>query len=277
MNIPSAASLSDQIPANLKTVSVARRHNVFIAHAVPALRVLERLSALPPAITLDTLPVNGESCAFLLTILRFNDDFHYTPLPLPNLSFWQLDFGVLVRRENLESRAREAGFFVVQSFSGTRAAWVLGRALANTSSFATFNVIMRGVANDAYAPLIADIHPESASPNNALSTQIAVRQTTTTDLKTPFVNTEKMTDFLLRRPTTFSALSVGQKFSSVKSDTVLSPVLPGEIAPVGGEIGEMRLGVWEKLGLLNAAQTHQPYAIFIQPESKTVLQTPTFL
>lgn len=274
MNIPSAASLSDQIPAHLKTVSVVRRHNVFIAHAVPTLRVLERLPALPPSITLDTLPVNGETCAFLLTTLRFNDDFHYTPLALPNLSFWSLDFAVLVRHQSVESAARKTGSLVVQSFVGTRAAWVLRRALAGESAFANFNVVMRGTPSETYAPLIADIHPENGAP----ATQIAVREETVLPLRAPFVSTSKMTDFLLHRPTSFSALSVAHKFMSANSTSdAAANVAAGALASVGGEITELRLGVWEKMGLLDARETREPYAILIQPESKTVLQSPALL
>ncbi len=274
MTIPSAASLSDQIPTNLKTVSVARRHNVFIAHAVPALRVLERLPALPPSITLDTLPVNGETCAFLMTMLRFNDDFHYTPLPLPNLSFWSLDFAVLVRRERAEGQARETGNLVIKSFLGTRAAWVLRHALAGESAFAHFNVVMRGTTGETYAPLIADIHPDNGTP----TTQIAVRQEAAIPLQSPFVSAAKMTEFLLHRPTSFSALSVGHKFVGLQSQSNdIINVLAGELASVGGEVSELKLGVWEKMGLVNTNELRQPYAILIQPESKTVLQSPALL
>lgn len=278
MNIPSLPSfdfstLSDKISPDLKTVSVVRRHTIIISHAVETNRVLEKLPTLPPSLSLDVLPIGGQSRAFLQTVLSFNDDFHYTPLKVPNLGFWQLDFGVLVRRQNSETAVRESGRFVLQSFLGTRAAWVLGRALAGEADFADFNVILRGSPDDTYSPIIADVHPAG----DAASTQIAVRGKKETTLQAPFVNSEKMQDFLARRPFSFGALSLGDKFVSLKSESETSSVLNGEIAPVGGEIGEMRLAFWEELGLLNATQTRAPYAISIVPESKTVLQTPTLL
>ncbi len=279
MNIPAlpsldAKSLSAKIPPDMKTMSVTRRHNVVISHAVAANRVLESLPALPPSLVLDTLPIGGQSCAFLQTVLSFNDNFRYTPLPIPNLDFWQLDFGVLVRRQNSETATRENGRFIVQSLLGTQAAWVLNRALAGERDFANFNVILRAAPNDDYATLIADIHPTQPEMP---PTQIAVRSQNRTTLQAPFVNREKMSDFLLRRAWTFGALSLGDKFVASKSEGESASFVAAEIAPVGGEIGEMRLGMWEKLGLLDATQTRAPYDISILPETKIVLQTPMFL
>lgn len=277
MNIPSfstfGTSLNDKIPSDMKTISVVRRHNVVITHAVPAHRVLDAVPALPHALKLDVLPFNGESCAFLQTILRFNDDLHYTPLPLPNLDFWQIEFGVLVRRATSEPTARQSGFFVLESFCATRAAWVLGRALAGEARFAQFNIVMRQSLSGAYEPLIADVQPE----NGLLKTQIAVRETEDSSPRAPFVNREKMTDFLMQRPFQFSALSVGQKFVAVQNQSDHSIVAPGELVPVGAEVPELKLGFWETLGILQPNQLRVPYDISIQAERKTVLQSPGFL
>lgn len=267
------ASLGDKIPADLKTMSVVRRHNVFISHALPAHRVLDIVPTMPPELQLDTLPISGESCAFLQTVLRFNDDLHYTPLALPNLSFWQLEFGVLVRR-TMQGATRQSGFFALESFCATRAAWVLGRALAGAAHFADFNVILRGSEDDAYATFIADMKPE----NPALATQIAVRQTNEIAVRAPFVNAEKRNRFFTERPTSLGALSVAQKFGAVQNVvTGSSEVLNAEIAPVGGEIGELRLGFWETLGILKPDELRAPFAMSLVAEIKTVLQSPTFL
>jgi hypothetical protein len=49
--------------------------------------------------------------------------------------------------------------------------------------------------------------------------------------------------------------------------------------PVGssGEIKEARLGVWEKLGLLNAREMRRAYALLIQPEAAVTLSSPAVL
>lgn len=280
MNIPSLSAfpnlpkLGEKIPDNMKTVSVTRRHVVAVSHAVSADRVLKALPALHPSLSLDTLKIGGESCAILQTIISLNDNFHYTPLPIPNLDFWQLDFGVLVRRQASETAAREPGTFIVQSFLGTRSAWCVQRAVASEADYADFNVIMRASSTEAYSPLIADVHPTDGTP----STQMAVRNAGELTLQAPFANRSKMTEFLSARSTTYSKTSVGEKFVALKSDFALAlNPLPGEFAPVGGEIREARFGLWEKLNLLNASEMRCPFAILIQPEIKTVLQAPTLL
>src|SRR5215210_52837 len=72
-SLPSIPSLTD-IPENLKTMTVTLRHFLIVSHAVPADRVR---SLVPAGLTLDTIKVQGETCAILQATCFFNDNFHY--------------------------------------------------------------------------------------------------------------------------------------------------------------------------------------------------------
>lgn len=270
-------ALTGKIPADMKTISVERRHILTITHAVPQHRVLERLPQLPPHLALDTLKVAGESCALLQSVLVFNDNFRYTPLPMPKLDFWQLDFRVLVHETTPQttppeptSSTRSIGAWSYQTLVGTRVAWALQRAVAGEATFADFNVIVRGPAGHEYAAYIADI-----VLNGDATTQLAVRATDEKPFAAPFVNWTKMTEFLLARPRAWSRFSVGEKIGALTLQAASVDPIAAEFMPVGGEIREARFGLWESSGVLNAGEMRQPFSILLQPHSPTTLVAPS--
>lgn len=260
--------LTGKIPDNMKTVSVERRHILTITHAVPSQHVLAKLPALPANLALDTLKIAGENCALLQSVLMLNDNFRYTPLPMPSLDFWQLDFRVLVR-EN-ESSTRTRGAWNYQTFVGTRVAWALGRAVAGEATYADFNVIVRGAPGHEYAALIADIVID-----NQATTQFAISATDDKSFAAPFANWSKMTEFLVERPRAWSRFSVGEKVGSMTLEQPTSNPMAVQFMPVGGEIREARFSLWESSGLMSASDMRRPFSVLLQPHLSVVLSSPT--
>lgn len=276
LNLPSSFpksldELTGKIPDNMKTVSVERRHILTITHAVPAPRVLEKLPALPANLALDTLKINGENCALVQSVLMLNDNFRYTPLPMPNLDFWQLDFRVLVREnETSSTRSSVRGAWNYQTFVGTRVAWALGRAIAGEATYADFNVIVRGAPGHEYAALIADIVID-----NQATTQFAVSAIDDKPFAAPFANWTKMTEFLIERPRIWSRFSVGEKVGSMTLEQPTSNPMAVQFMPVGGEIREARFALWESTGLMSASDMRRPFSVLLQPHLSVVLSSPT--
>lgn len=286
--------LSEKIPDNMKTMTTTLRHLLLVSHAVPA----DRVSAIMPAgFDLDTIKVGGQSCAILQMVLGFNDNFHYTPLAMPHLDFWQATYRVLTRQPMLGGQPasgqvrREPGAYVFKTFLGTRAAWAVQRAVASGAQYADFNVIMRGdMGRGEYALYMADVQssdgassggasPGGASPGGASAggappTQIAVRTTDERAPAPPFASWEKMTDFLTRRPNSYQQLSVGENIAALPVEHAAMNPVAAQLMPVGGEVKEARLGVWEKMNLLSAAEMRRPYSILIQPEIVVTIHAP---
>jgi hypothetical protein len=264
-------------------MTVTLRHFLIVSHAVPADRVR---SLVPAGLTLDTIKVQGETCAILQATCFFNDNFHYTPLPKPSLDFWQTTYRVLTRQPAQKAAAQsgpavpgpataspatarpDPGAFFFQTYLGTRASWGAQRAVASEADYADFNVIMRG----EYATYVADVKPTDDTP----PMQIAVRARARRDQRpvAPFVDWDKMTYFLTYRPNAYYQLSVGENLGVLTVEHEVMHPIAAEIAPVGAEIPEVRFGVWEKLGLLTAAEMPRPFAVLIQPEIKFVTQAP---
>ncbi|HEX8550018.1 MAG TPA: hypothetical protein VF681_00545 [Abditibacteriaceae bacterium] len=269
-----------QIPEEMKTISVTLRHFLILSHAVPASRVRD---LVPPQFALDTIKVNGETCAIAQTCVMFNDNLHYTPLPKPALDFWSANFRILTRaplREDTVGAAApgarmnrsDAGAWVVRSFLGARAAWAVQRAVAADAQYADFNVITRG----DYNAFFIDIVPEDAG----MTTQIAVRASAAQNPSPPFASWDKMTEFLTRRPNGYYDMTAIAGKENMGILTLENPPLQprsAEVIPVGGEVRESKLGVWEKLAVLGAGEMRQPFSILIQPEVAVVIQPPKLL
>ncbi len=293
MNMPSMPNLSSlpdllagKIPDEVKTTTVTQRHVLIVSHAVPVSRLQGHL---PAGFSLDTIKIAGEARAILQMVCCFNDNFHYTPLPIPRLDFWQMTLRVLTRQPRAATpppaaveqpatttttppaSTREPGAYVFRTFLGTRAAWVLQRAVASQSEYADFNVITRGaVERGEYAPFVADIVPGDETP----PTQIAVRSLDARVAQPPFVSWEKMAHFLTHRPVSFQKLSVGDGIVAMTAEHPDCNPVMGEFVPVGGEVREARFGVWEKMGVMNGAEMRSPFSILIQPEIVVTAQAP---
>jgi len=305
MNIP---NLSDfKIPGlppaeEMKTMTVTLRHFLIASWAVPATRVR---ALVPDHFALDTLKVGGETCAILQTTCFFNDNFHYTPLPRPSLDFWQSTYRVLTRsplREDTMHAAtpghamlrHDPGAWFFHTHLGTRASWVIQRAVAADAEYADFNIITREANNGAdYHQYIVDITPPAAPANatvavqspqnstqNASPTQIAVRSVNEKTPVAPFADWNKMVHFLTFRLNGYyqmSSLTGGENIGVLSVEHQLMQPIAAELVPIGGEVREARLGLWEKLGLMSQDEMRRPFALLIQPEIVFVSHAPKLL
>ncbi|HEX8235595.1 MAG TPA: DUF2071 domain-containing protein [Abditibacteriaceae bacterium] len=273
-NIPSLSSIGEQIaekiPDNMKTMSVTLRHMLLVSHAVPAVRVRP---LVPASLELDTLKVNGETCAILQTTCFFNDDFHYSPLPKPSLDFWQMNYRVLTHQRLIDKTTNiatapvtprgEQGMYVFTSYLGTRASWAVQRAVASGAEYADFNVITRGQTDQGhYSNYLIDVKPGDDTP----VTQIAVRTNDDLTPQPPFAKWDKMTHFLTHRLQAYAQLSVGENLILLPAEHALMNPSPAELVPVGNEVKEARFGVWEKLNLLSPTEMRRPFSVLIQPQ-----------
>lgn len=280
-NFPGLGNLPS-IPEDMKTLSVTMRHLVIVSHAVPAARVR---SLVPAHFALDTLKIAGETCAIVQSTIAFNENLHYTPLPKPSLDFWSATFRILTRaplREDTLSGAvgapgqrmlrSDPAAWLVKSYLGAHAAWVLQRAVAANARHADFNVIHRGDYNAVYM----DIQPDD---KNGV-TQIAVRATPDRAPVPPFASWSKMAEFLTRRPHGYydmAAVAGRENIGFIALDNAAMEPLGAELIPVGGEVRESRLGVWEQLRVLEPAEMRRPFSVLIQPRLPVVLQPPKLL
>lgn len=274
------------IPGDIKTMSVTQRHVLIVTHAVPAERVRPQL---PAQFALDTLKVQGQACALLQMVCCLNENFHYTPLAKPSLDFWQATYRVLTRQPLREetttasgarfSRA-DPGTFVFKNYIGTKAAWVVGRAVASEAQNAAFNIVLRGdYANGEYAGYVADITPgetRNAEGQNVAGppTQVAARMVRGRAPLAPFASWEKMVDFLTHRPNGYCRVSVGGGIVVLPVEQPVMDPRAAELVTVAAEIPEARFGVWEQMGLLGPREMREPYSVLIQPAIACVLQAP---
>jgi hypothetical protein len=280
--IPSLSSIgeqiADKIPDNMKTMSVTLRHMLLVSHAVPVARVRP---LVPSTLELDTLKINGETCAILQATCFFNDDFHYSPLPKPSLDFWQMNYRVLTHQRYVENPAAattappaargEQGMYVFTSYLGTRASWAVQRAVASGAEYADFNVITRGQIDQGhYSNYLIDVNPGDDTP----LTQIAARTTDDLTPQAPFAKWDKMTHFLTHRLQAYAQLSVGSNLLMMPAEHAAMNPSPAELMPVGNEVKEARFGVWEKMNLLSPTEMRRPFSVLIQPQIVFTVMAP---
>jgi len=286
MNIPDFSNLP-KLPNfasdEMKTMTVTLRHFLIASYAIPATRVR---ALVPDHFALDTLKVGGETCAILQTTCFLNENFHYTPLPKPSLDFWQSTYRVLTRsplREDTDGRVAAPGQVMVRedpgawffhTFLGTRASWILQRAVAAGAEYADFNVIQRSDSHN-YHQFLADIVPQDSLP-----TQIAVRSLSQQTPVAPFASWNKMVNFLTHRLNGYyqmTSLTGGENIGVLAVEHEPMQPLLAELVPVAGEIAEARLGTWEKLGLMSQLEMRRPFALLIQPQIVFVSHAPKLL
>jgi len=270
-----------QFQDDIKTLSVTMRHTIFVTHAVPALRVRHLVPANHFA--LDTLKIGGETCAIVQSVFAFNENLHYTPLPKPSLDFWSATYRVLTRAPLREDTGgvgapgsrmirSDPAAWLVKSYLGAKAAWALQRAVAANSKGAEFNIIQRGDYNAVYI----DVQPDDRSA----ATSIAVRAIAEQHPAQPFASWDKMTEFLTRRRNGYydmAAIGSKENIGFVATDNPPMQPRNAQLIPVGGEVRESRLGVWEQLGVMETNEMRRPFSILIQPQLAVVIAPPKLL
>lgn len=193
------------------------------------------------------------------------------------------------------------GAFVVKSYTGAKAASMLQSAVVAQSQFAQFNVLMRGdTARGEYSLMAIDAREESAPamqsaaatqvqgatvhtpPQNApdtpsAPTQIAAR-TLPPDaprvLAAPFASREKMVEFLTLRPDLFQAARLGNATLMQSIEALPMQPLDAGLVPVGGEVQDIRLAVWEEMGLLSQKEMRGAYSVLLQPSWNVLMNVP---
>ena len=317
-------NLTSRIPEHLKTVTTNQQHVLLVTHAVPVARVR---ALVPAPFELDTMKIDGETCAFLQVVCAFNDNFHYTPLQKPSIDFWQLTYRVLTRQRFAESAPSTPntppqnaaatpqttastrtpqinlrgtpGAFVVKNYIGARAAWALQRAIVSQAQYADFNVLLRGettsgeyllmaidareeaapaLQNDAVNVQGATVHPPPPTTPPSAPTQIAARtlppDAQNTEIPAPFASREKLAEFLCNRPDLFQVASLGGVTLMQSMEMPPMQPLDAGLVPVGGEVQDIRLAVWEELGLLSQKEMRAPYSVLLQPSLAVVMDAP---
>ena len=202
------------------------------------------------------------------------------------------------------------GAFVVKSYTGAKAASVMQSAVVAQSQFAQFNVLMRGdTARGEYSLMAIDAREEAApamqsaaatqvqsAPSGAhvnvhasvpnasdtpsAPTQIAAR-TLPPDaprvLAAPFASREKMVEFLTLRPDLFQAARLGNATLMQSLEAPPMQPLDAGLVPVGGEVQDIRLAVWEEMGLLSQKEMRIAYSVLLQPSWKVLMHVPRVL
>jgi hypothetical protein len=279
--IPSLSSISEQIadkiPDNMKTMSVTLRHMLLVSHAVPVARVRP---LVPSTLELDTLKINGETCAILQATCFFNDDFHYSPLPKPSLDFWQMNYRVLTHQRYVENPAAattappaargEQGMYVFTSYLGTRASWVVQRAVASGAEYADFNVITRGQTDQGhYSNYLIDVNP--ATTRRHADRGAHQRRSHAAGALCQMGQDDAFPDAPLQA---YAQLSVGENLILLPAEHAAMSPSPAELIPVGNEVKEARFGVWEKLNLLSPIEMRRPFSVLIQPQIVFTVMAP---
>lgn len=270
-----------QFEDDLKTMSVTMRHTIIVSHAVPAIRVRRLVPS--SFFALDTLKIGGETCGIVQSVFAFNENLHYTPLPKPSIEFWSASFRVLTRAPLREDTGRagapgsrmirtDPAAWLVRSYLGTKAAWAMQRAVAANAKSAEFNIIQRGDYNAVYI----DVQPDDKSA----TTSIAVRAVADQNPALPFASWDKMAEFLTRRPNGYydmAAIAGRENVGFIALDHPPMQPRNAELIPVGGEVRESRLGVWEQLGVMEPNEMRRPFSILIQPQLSVVIAPPKLL
>jgi hypothetical protein len=317
-NIPGLSNLP-QIPENLKTTTVTWRHVLIMSHAVPVDRVRKlvpdqfvldtmKINGQTSAIAQTICVFNDDfhytplpkpsldfwQCTSRILTRAVNGITTTTPWSKTSSDDNQADVAKtgasgtstsqnastqnalgIIPSSPVTSRP-DPGAFFINTFLGTRAAWVLQRAVASGAEHADFNIIQRyDEAYGDYHAYVVDIKAEGDTP----PTQIAVRSIAERTPVAPFVNWEKMVQFLTDRPNGYYTLSLGGSDSIGQMPVEHEAMHPraAQLMPIGAEVKEARLGMWEKLGVLTKNEMSRPFSMLIQPQLTVVSHPPRFV
>lgn len=227
------------------TFTVTLRDFLLVTYAVPAERVRPHV---PEGLPLDMLPAaGGERLAFLQTTCFFNDNFHWTPVPGPGLSYYQSTYRILTRRNG-----RRGGFFL-RTCLETVPAHIAQRAIAREVDHARFTVHIEGnPLAGSYA-----VYTMRAVGERGQTALDARGLPAPPPLPAPFTRWDDMTFFLTQREEGYYAASMG--------GVGLLPVEHKRMEPVPAELVAARLTLWTDLGLLAPEDLLHPIAVLIQP------------
>ncbi len=227
------------------TLTVTLRDFLIVTYAVPAERARPHV---PESLPLDVLPgADGETLAFIQTTCFFNDNFHWSPLPGPGLSFYQSTYRILTRQKG------RRGAFFLRTYLSTIESHLLQRAIAREVDHAPFTVQITG-------------NPIESRYERYTMRAVGERGQTAMDVQgreaplptaLPFTDWDDMVFFLTQREEAYYDTSAG--------GMGLLPVEHARMHPVPAELMAARLSLWTDLGLIDVNDLLRPVAVLIQP------------
>ena len=228
------------------TLTVTLRDFLLVTYAVPAERARPHV---PEGLPLDVLPgPDGETLAFIQTTCFFNDNFHWSPLPGPGLSFYQSTYRILTRQKS------RRGAFFLRTYLGTQESHLLQRAVAREVDHAPFTVQISGNPLEGRYERYT---MRAVGERGQTAMDVRGREENPPPLTLPFIKQHEMAFFLTQREEAYYQASTG--------GIGLLPVEHAPMNQIPAELTAARLSLWTDLGLLAVEDLLNPVAVLIQP------------
>lgn len=241
MSRKSYRSFVDRVIRALTTLSLRVRNFAIVTYAVPVERVRPHV---PARFRLQTFERDREQFCFVSATAFCNEDFRYSALPYPRLTFNESTYRTYVDYDGRQ------GIYFVGRYLGHPLALAAQRALNRDVWLGDFE-IETDLASAGYNSYTCQVRSEQGDTTFALE---ALRRP---EAKPPFDTTEKYVFFITHR--------LHGLFASSAGFPGYMPVAHVRMQPYEGELRSARFDLWERLGIVEPDEVAQPYSVLVQP------------